>query len=285
MTAAALPLPWLDRRGRVSGPRVAALAVLLAPAVLLLWRALSDELGPEPLNAAMHETGRWALRFLVATLAITPLGRVANRPRLFEVRRLAGLGALAWVALHLALYAADQNWALWRVAAEIATRFHLLLGFVALAGLAVLGWTSTDGWMRRLGRRWQRLHRLVFPIALLALLHAFLQAKSDPSPAVFLLGVFLWLVAWRLLPPGAWRQGLPALLALSVAAALATMGLEFAWYALATKLPAERVLAANFDALQFAPGFGGPRPAVLAGLVLLAASLAAVGARALTARA
>ncbi|MBY0335555.1 MAG: ferric reductase-like transmembrane domain-containing protein [Acetobacteraceae bacterium] len=272
-----LPTPWRDRAGRLSPLRIAALALLVAPALWIGWLAWSDGLGPEPLNAAMHATGRWALRFLLLTLAVTPFGRILAWPRLFQLRRMIGLGALAWVALHLVLYAADQNWVLWRVVAEIAQRFYLTIGFAALAGLAVLGWTSTDGWMKRLGRRWKRLHRLVFPIAVLALLHAFIQAKSDTSSAVFLLGLALWLLGWRLMPARR-QQGIVPLAALSAASVAAAIALEYAWYALATKLPAERVLAANFDALQFDPDFFAPRPAILAGMVMLGV-LAAVALR------
>jgi sulfoxide reductase heme-binding subunit YedZ len=264
----ALPTPWRDRGGRLSPLRTATLALLFAPAIWIAWQAWNQELGPEPLNAAMHATGRWALRFLLLTLAVTPFGRIFAWPRLFQLRRMIGLGALAWVALHLVLYAADQNWVLWRVALEIVSRFYLTIGFVALVGLAVLGWTSTDAWVKRLGRRWKKLHRLVFPIAVLALLHAFIQSKSDTSSAVFLLGLALWLLGWRLLP-ARWQQSLLALLGLSAAATAAAMGLEYAWYALATKLPADRVFAANFDALQFDPDFFSPRPAVLAAMVML----------------
>nr|WP_302474123.1 protein-methionine-sulfoxide reductase heme-binding subunit MsrQ [Roseococcus sp. MDT2-1-1] len=239
---------------------------LVLPAGWILSLALSDGLGPEPLNQAMHETGRWALRFLVITLAVTPLGRALAWPRLFTLRRMLGLGTLAWAVLHLSLYFADQNWVIWRVALEIVSRFYLTLGFVALAGLAVLGWTSTDGWMKRLGRRWKKLHRLVFPIALLALLHAFIQSKADTSQPVLMAGLFLWLVAWRFLP-ARWQAHPAALLGLAVLAVGGAAGLEYAWYALTTNLPAARIAAANLD-LSF-----GPRPAVQAGLVALALPL------------
>jgi sulfoxide reductase heme-binding subunit YedZ len=151
---------------------------------------------------------------------------------------------------------------IWRVAAEIAQRFYLVLGFVALCGLAVLGWTSTDDWMRRLGRRWKKLHRIVFVLTLLALFHAFIQSKSDASQAVLLTGFFLWLIGWRALPAD-WQGRVPALIALAVAAMLGAALLEFLWYALATNLPAARIAMANLD-LAF-----GPRPAVWVGMVAL----------------
>lgn len=261
---------WRERSGRLSPLRIVALAILILPLFLILADAWRANLGPEPLNAVMHETGRWSIRFLIASLAITPAGRILAWPRLYQIRRMVGLGALAWVLLHLTLYVADQNWVVTTALLEIAKRFYLTIGFVAVAGLCVLGWTSTDGWMKRLGRRWKRLHRLIFPIILLAMLHAFIQAKSDVGQESLLTGILLWLLLWRLVP-ARWQSSLPALAALTVVAFLASVGIEYAWYALATNLPASRVAAANFD-LTF-----GPRPAAwatigMAGFVLLAAA-------------
>lgn len=255
-----LAWPWQDRKGGFSPLRAVVLAGLCLPLLPLLWPWATGTLGPEPIEAAKHETGRWAIRFLLLTLAVTPLGRILAWPRLFQVRRMLGLGALAWAVLHLALYVVEQDLVLVRVASEIMKRTYLLIGFAALIGLAVLGLTSTDGWMRRLGRGWKRLHRLVFPLALLALLHAFIQAKVDVSQAVLLSALFLWLLGWRALPAG-WQGRLPALAALSVAAMLGAAAVEYLWYALATNLPAGRIAAANLD-LSF-----GPRPAVLAGMI------------------
>lgn len=269
--------PWNSRAGRFSPLRAATLALLAAPLAWLVFAWSAGALGPDPVEQATHETGRWALRFLLLTLAVTPLGRVLAWPQLFQLRRMVGLGALAWALLHLALYVAEQGGALSRVAAEIARRPYLLIGFAALLGLAALGWTSTDGWMRRLGRGWKRLHRLVFLIAPLALLHAFLQSKADASQAVLLAGVFLWLAGWRALPP-AWQGRIRALAALALAAMLGAALVEYLWYAMATKLPAARIAAANLD-LSLAP-----RPAAWvgilgAGLALAVAARRLAGAR------
>ncbi len=250
---------WRERNGKLSPLRIATLAILLLPLFLILADWWRQNLGAEPLNAVMHETGRWALRFLIASLAVTPVGRVLAWPRLYQMRRMVGLGALAWVLLHLTLYVADQNWVVTTALAEIAKRFYLTIAFVALLGLGALGWTSTDGWMRRLGRNWKKLHRLIFPIALLAMLHAFIQAKSDVGQESLLTGILLWLLLWRLVPTRL-QSSLPALAALTLLAFLASVATEYAWYALATNLPASRVAAANFD-LTF-----GPRPAAWAAI-------------------
>jgi len=252
--------PWRDRGGRLSALRICALALMTAPALRLFQMWAMGELGPEPLEYATHETGRWAIRLLIVSLAVTPVGKILGWQKLFQLRRMIGLGALVWVSMHALLYVGDQNWVLWRVAIEIFTRVYLIIGFVALVGLAVLGWTSTDGWVRKLGRRWKRLHRLVFPIALLALLHAFIQSKADTSQAVILAGLLIWLLAWRALPLER-QTSIPLLAALSVAATLGAVLVEFLWYSAATNLPAARIAAANLD-LTF-----GPRPALISGMI------------------
>ncbi|WP_090661286.1 protein-methionine-sulfoxide reductase heme-binding subunit MsrQ [Belnapia rosea] len=263
------PWPWRDRAGRLSALRAVVLALLLAPAAWLLVTALTEGLGPEPAKAALREIGLWTIRLLLVTLAVTPLGRILAAPRILALRRMLGLGTLAYALLHLLLYAAYQDFALPRIASEIALRFYLTIGFVALLGLAVLGWTSTDGWMRKLGRRWKRLHLLIFPVAALGVFHFFLQSKSQLWEAVLAAGLLAWLILWRLLPAEA-RLHPVALLLLAPATGLAAAGVEYAWYALATNLPAGRILAANLD-VAF-----GLRPAVWAAVAVVVPPLLAL---------
>ena len=149
------------------------------------------------------------------------------------------------------------------VASEIVRRFYLTIGFVVLLGLGVLGATSTNGWMQRLGRRWKRLHRAIYVLGAIALLHYFIQSKSNVSEPVFFSGLFVWLLLWRALPM-AWQRSLFALLALAVVAAFAAAGIEFAWYALATGINPWRVLAAS-ETLQLRPASGALRGADRAG--------------------
>lgn len=262
--------PWLDRAGRPSWLKLVVFLACLAPACELAVAYRLDALGAKPVTALIHGTGEWAMRFLLATLAITPLRRIADWPRLILLRRMLGVTAMAYALAHLALYAVDQNLDLAKVASEIVLRIYLTIGFVALAGLVALGATSTDAAIRNMGPKWHRLHRLVYTITVLGLVHYFLQAKIDVSAPVFWMGVFLLLMGWRImrrfhLPERPW-----ALLLLAVTAALLTGGLEAAWYGLASGVPAGLVLSANLD-------FSGPiRPAwwVLAvGLALPAAAL------------
>jgi sulfoxide reductase heme-binding subunit YedZ len=257
------PWPWLDARGRCSSLRLSVLVALLAPGGVLLAMLADGALGAEPWKAATREAGSHAAHILLISLAVTPLRFVADWPRAAALRRMVGLAALGYAALHLLLYAGHLAWDWLAVATEIATRIYLTLGFAVLAGLVALGWTSTDGWQARLGRRWKRLHRLAYPLAAGAVLHAFLQSKARADSAVVLAGCWLWLMLWRALP-GRWRAHGGALAGLALVVAAGTALVEYGWYAAATNLPAARILAANLDPAA------GLRPAQL----VLAAGLA-----------
>jgi len=241
----AFSAPWRDRAGRLSGLKLATFLFALAPGLWLVGAYAADALGAKPITALLHGTGEWAVRFLLLSLAVTPLRRIANFPKLILVRRMLGLTVLAYALIHLGLYVVDQNFVLTKVVTEIATRIYLTIGFVALIGLAVLGATSTDGMIRRLGKAWPRLHKAVYTITVLGLVHYFLQAKIDVSDPVFWTGAFLLLMGWRFLQARRWPSNPWTLTALAVGVALTTAGLEAAWYGLASGIPAERVLQAN----------------------------------------
>jgi methionine sulfoxide reductase heme-binding subunit len=246
-TDVSLPKPWNDRAGRLSPLKLGVFLYLLVPVVWLAVQAANSWLGAKPLTEAIHQTGDWAVRFLMLSLAITPLRSIAQWPQLILVRRMLGLGALAYVLLHLALYTV-MIWDLAKVVSEIALRFYLTIGFLALLGFAVLGATSTDGMIQRLGSaRWNRLHASVYALTVLALLHYLLQSKIDITEAALNSGVFLWLMGFRLLRKTSLGTGLLMLVALSVAAALLTGLGEALWYGTMTGVPGWRVLAANLD--------------------------------------
>ena len=251
----AFSAPWRDRAGRVSGLKLATFLFALAPGLWLAAAYGLDALGPKPITALIHSTGEWAVRFLLLSLAVTPLRRIANYPKLILVRRMLGLTVLAYGVVHLGLYVVDQNFILSKVVSEIVSRFYLTIGFVALLGLTVLGITSTDGMIRRLGKAWPRLHKTVYVIAVLGLFHYFLQAKIDVSAPVYWTGLFLLLMGWR----GMQRFRLPmnaiTLFSLAIAASLVTALVEAAWYGVKSGVPASAVLGAN---LEF---YDGLRPA------------------------
>lgn len=270
--------PWNNRAGSFSALRAVAFAAALAPALLLAWAAATGGLGAKPVTAAIHESGDWAIRFLIASLAVTPLRRIGPWPKLIIIRRLLGLTALAYAIGHLSLYVLDQGFDLGRIASEIVQRIYLLIGFAALLGLTVLGITSTDAMIRRMGRAWHRLHRIVYGIATLAVVHFFLQSKIDATEATLVLGLFVLVMMWRLVPIVGLSLADPrALAGVGVLAALLTAGLEAGWYGLATGIPALRILEAN---LYLSPAI---RPAwwiLGAGLAAAAVNLRLPGRRA-----
>ncbi|MGJ4730262.1 protein-methionine-sulfoxide reductase heme-binding subunit MsrQ [Luteimonas sp. SDU101] len=180
-------------------------ALALLPLSLLAWRfwqvwseADIDALGPDPVAAIEHELGLWALRLLLVTLAITPLRQISGQPAWLKFRRMLGLYSFAYASLHLAAYLAlDLRgwWAL--VFEEIVKRPYITVGFAAWLLLVPLAVTSTRGWMRRLGRNWGRLHRLVYLVAVLAVLHFWWIVKSDYREPLLYALVLAMLLGWR----------------------------------------------------------------------------------------
>jgi sulfoxide reductase heme-binding subunit YedZ len=268
--------PWYDRAGRLSLLKLLVFVSLFLPALWLAGLALTQSLGARPLNTAIHFAGLWMVRFLMITLAITPARKLFRWGQLILVRRMLGVAAFAYGLLHLGLYILDQNLDLARVASEIWLRIYLTIGFVALLGLTALAVTSTDGWVRRLGgKRWQGLHRIVYPVGVLALIHFFMQAKLNVSDAAWMSGFFLWLMGYRIWDQWGRIGSIPLLLGLAVLSAVATALVEAGWYAVATQAPALKVLEAN---LGFAAGL---RPAWWVLIVALGVTLAVALRRAL----
>lgn len=266
-------LPWLDRQGRFSGLRAATFALTLLPAILVLYAAWTGQLGSKPWTEAIHRVGTWAVRLLILSLAISPLRRLLDWNKLIGVRRMLGLSVMAYALGHLGLYCIDMafDWGL--IVSEIVKRFYLTIGFVALLGLCALGATSTDGMIRRLGKNWQRLHNLVYPITALALLHFALQSKIDVTEPVLMSGLFILLLFYRGLYRWKLPVSLPVLTGLALLAGLATAVLETGWYALTSGVPPWLVFQANADILTYWD-YASIRPAhwvALAGLAVAAA--------------
>jgi sulfoxide reductase heme-binding subunit YedZ len=260
---------WRDRRGRLSGLRVVTLACLLWPAVLTGWDIWWDQLGARPINYLIHRSGFWTIVFILASLAVTPLRQVARFGALVDVRRMIGVGAFAYAAVHISLYVADQMFDLVKAASEIVLRVYLTIGFVTLLGVTALAVTSNDTMVRRLGgRRWRRLHRIIYLLAVLALIHFFQQTKSDTSVPMLAASLFGWMMAYRLLA-ARWKNGdVPAWAAalLTVVVAALTFAAEALWIAFQFGVSPLMVLQAAFDVEA------GVRP----GWIVLAAGLAAV---------
>jgi len=243
-------LPWYDYGGQFSPIRAATLAALVVPGVLTtVWFEL-DQLGARPLTEAIHEFGDWTIRLVFISLVISPARIVLQWPRLLDLRRMIGVAAFSYAAVHLTLYFVDEAYDVWTVTMEIIRRIYLTIGFTALTGLGALAITSTDGWQRRLGaRRWQSLHRFIYPIALLAVIHFCLQSKLDEWEPTVMAGIYLWLMGCRAIT---WRLGrgkLPlwAMIAVSVAAAILTALGEAFYFWVAMGAPMALVLAADLS--------------------------------------
>ena len=258
--------PWTDKKGRFDRTRAITFGLLLLPIAALAIRATAGVLGARPLNAAIHSTGFWAVVCLVASLMVSPAKAIFNLPHIVVLRRMIGNAALAYALLHLLLYCADQNWHALTIVAEIAKRFYLTVGLVALIGLAVLGATSTDGAIRRMGARWKRLHKLAYGIAALTLFHFTLQTKADVSVPLLFVGVFIWLMVWRQMPVGRDRS-IGGLLVIGVAAAALTLVTEYLWYRFGTRIDPAKILLAETD-VTF--GFGPTDMVLLSGLLAAA---------------
>ncbi len=255
--------------------RLVTLVLLCLPALHLAWRWYGDDLGARPVTEATHITGDWAVVFLLASLALTPARSVFDWMPLVQIRRRIGVAAGLYAVLHFFIYVADQKWNLIVVAVEIAKRFYLTIGFTALLALVALSITSTDGWQKRLRRNWKRLHWLIYPAALLAILHFFIQSKANVGEATVASGLFAWLMIWRFMPTRL-RTRYLGLVLLAVGATLAALVFELSWYGLINHVDPLRVLRADVD-----PDLA-PRPTLkvlMSGLLVIALVAARRGAK------
>ena len=266
--------PWRDHSGRISPLKLVLFTALFLPGI---WIAVglashAGAFAARPLTEAIRQCGLWTIRLLMLSLLVTPARQVLQWPRLMLLRRMIGVAAFGYVCAHFLLYVTDQAFDLAGVASEIALRIYLTIGFVALLGLATLAATSTDAMMRRLGRNWSRLHRIIYGIGVLAVTHYFMQTKLDEWEPTILAGMFGWLMLYR----GAAlryskQRPLPLwlLAGLSFAAALGTAIGEAIYFRLAIGVDPLRLLALDFSLRA------GLRPlwiVLAAGLALTAAS-------------
>jgi sulfoxide reductase heme-binding subunit YedZ len=179
-----------------------ALFVICAlPLLSLVWAAFGiggASLGANPIEKIQDTCGQWALRFLVITLAITPVRDWFNLPWLVQLRRMLGLYAFFYVLLHFLNWLLLDQGLYWSgIVEDIGKRPFITIGFTALLMLIPLAVTSTNKMMRRLGKRWKSLHRLVYLIALLAVWHYYWQVKSDVTEPLIYLAIVLVLLGWR----------------------------------------------------------------------------------------
>jgi sulfoxide reductase heme-binding subunit YedZ len=199
------------RYGRIYKP-----LVFLAASAPLLWIVAGifgmagSELGADPVREIIHRCGKTALNLLLVTLAVTPVRELGGWPHLIRLRRMLGLFAFTYAVLHLVSYVwLDQGLAWGVIVEDILERPYITIGMLALLMMVPLAVTSTNRMMRRLKRRWQTLHRLIYPIAILGVWHFYWQVKADIREPLIYAGILALLLGYRLLPKR-WRRPIAA---------------------------------------------------------------------------
>ncbi|HEY4052643.1 MAG TPA: protein-methionine-sulfoxide reductase heme-binding subunit MsrQ [Terriglobales bacterium] len=205
--------------------KITVVIASLVPFCFLLWRFFGSSpfdmttwgagLGANPIEKITHVTGDWTLRFLMITLAITPLRKLLKVPSLIKFRRMLGLFAFFYVTLHFLTYIwLDKFFNLHEILADVAKRKFITIGFTGFVLLIPLAITSTAGWIRRLGgKRWQALHRLIYLVAIAGVIHYLWLVKADirrpVQYGILLAALLLYRVAIWIIPI-LQRRGSPA---------------------------------------------------------------------------
>jgi len=192
---------------RIHLAKAAIWVVGLAPPIWLTTALFRRTLGINPVETIILVEGRWTLVFLLATLAVTPIRRLTGWNRIVQLRRLLGLFAFFHACVHFLSYVGINHlFELSIIVEDVLERRYITAGFTALVLLVPLAVTSTKGWIRRLGKRWQRLHRLSYVAASLGVLHFYWKVKADTFwpllAAVTLAGLFAVRLAYRRKRPG-----------------------------------------------------------------------------------
>ena len=172
----------------------------LAPLGRLAWKAYSGNLGANPIEVITHSTGDWTLIFLLVTLSVTPLRKLTGHLWLIRFRRMFGLFSFFYVALHFLTYIwLDKFFDVHEMLKDIAKRRFITVGFTGFVLLIPLAITSTSGWIRRLGgRRWNRLHQLIYLTAIAGVIHYYWLVKADVRKPLQYAAVLALLLGYRL---------------------------------------------------------------------------------------
>ena len=188
--------------------KVVIFVAALVPLALLLRGMIVGDLGVNPAETIQLETGRWTFKFLLLTLAVTPLRRITGWNLVIQYRRMLGLFAFFYGTLHFTAYwAFDLVFSFGRMAGDIVKRPFILAGFAALLLMLPLAITSTKGWIRRLGRRWATLHALIYASAILAAVHFAFKVKVFTGDPVYYAGAVTLLLGFRVVWALVHRRG------------------------------------------------------------------------------
>ena len=174
----------------------------LIPLGWVVWRIGANDLGPDPAQELAISTGEWTLRFLLLTLSLTPLRQITGQVAFVRARRMVGLFTLFYAAIHFTVWMSLLLGFRWyAIGEELLERPYISIGFIALLILIALGITSPKAMVRRMGKNWKRLHRLIYPAAILAIVHLTWILRADLSEAVLYGSILAILLGYRL-----WRQ-------------------------------------------------------------------------------
>ena len=186
----------LDKKLVIGKPLLFLLCLL--PLLLLLWDAVQQQLGANPVEALLHRSGDWSMRLLLMTLAITPLRKMSGWGWLLRFRRMLGLYAFFYALLHFTVYLwLDRGLSWMEIRVDILERPYITLGLVAFLILLALAVTSTRGMMRRLGKRWTLLHQWVYAAGLFGVIHYLWLVKADYREPGLYAAIFLFLMLFR----------------------------------------------------------------------------------------
>ncbi len=181
--------------------KVLVFGICLLPLIWLSYALLTDQLGANPIEAITRETGVWALRFIIVTLLISPLRKLTGRNEFIRFRRMLGLFAFFYASVHMLLYLGlDQFFDVQEIWLDIIKRPFITIGFISFILLIPLTITSTDKMIKRLGgRRWKKLHYLIYLIVVLSCLHFYMLVKQDKTEPLIYLLIVLLLLGFRVL--------------------------------------------------------------------------------------
>ena len=196
---------------RIRWSKVLVFLLCLAPLFRLAWRVWNQDVTANPTEFIQHFTGDWAIRLIVATLAVTPLRKLLGVPGLIRFRRMIGLFAFFYACLHVLTYLwLDKLFDFPAMLKDVGRRPFITAGFAAFVCLVPLALTSTAGWIRRLGgKRWQRLHSLIYVTAIAAVVHYYWLVKSDIRLPMLYGTLVALLLAWRVVSRAIRNGALP----------------------------------------------------------------------------